>query len=419
MQERALKPIAPPDTRVRLPGSKSLTNRALVCAALAEGTSRLLHWLDSEDTRAMLAGLSRLGVEVSEEQGQLHIRGVGGRFAIPLHPVDCQASGTTMRFLTACSTLVPGRVVLDGTPRMRERPIQDLADALSAMGASVRTVAGCPPVTVQGGSLRGGRVALDASRSSQFLSALLMVAPFARETVEIQACQITSRPYVDMTLETMASFGVAVDTNGADLFQIASGQRYRARSCTIEPDASSATYFFAAAAVTGGRIRIEDLTPASSQPDVRFVEVLERMGCTVERESGWISVRGGRYLHGIEIDMNPMPDAALTLAVVACFAKGPTEIRGIGNLRLKETNRLEALSRELSKLGAEVRATENALEIRPPSEPHPARIETYDDHRMAMSFAVAGLRVPGIVIENPDCVAKTFPDFWERLERLG
>jgi 3-phosphoshikimate 1-carboxyvinyltransferase len=367
----------------------------------------------------MLEGLGRLGVEITEQRGALLVKGVGGRFAIPLHPIDCRASGTTMRFLTACGTLVPGRVVLDGGPRMRERPIQELADALEAMGSTVRTVAGCPPVTIQGGRLKGGRIAIDASRSSQFLSAVLMVAPFARETVEITAGRITSRPYVEMTLEAMRSFGVAVDVEGENRFEIRTGQRYRARNYTVEPDASGATYFFATAAITGGRIRVEGLTPASTQPDVRFVEVLERMGCSVERGATWISVRGARYLHGVDIDLNAMPDAAPTLAVVACFAQGPTRIRNIANLRLKETDRMKAIKTELEKLGATVTVTEDEIQIEPPAQVSSARIATYDDHRMAMSFAVAGLQVPGIVIENPDCVTKTFPQFWTRLEELG
>ena len=419
MQKRALSPISPPDLTLQLPGSKSLTNRALVCAALADGVSRLSGWSDGEDTQAMLEGLGRLGVEIEESRGDLLVHGVGGHFAIPLHPIDCRASGTTMRFLTACSGLVPGRVVLDGTSRMRERPIQELADALEALGVTVRTVAGCPPVTVQGGSLSGGRISIDASRSSQFLSALLMVSPFAREPVELSAGIITSRPYVEMTIETMIAFGAAVDVESQSHFKVGTGQRYRARKYAVEPDATGATYFFAAAAITGGRIRVDGLTPASTQGDVRFVEVLERMGCSVERTPHWISVRGSRYLHGIDIDLNAMPDAALTLAVVACFAQGPTIIRNVANLRFKETDRIIALKTELEKLGATVTLSDTDIKIDPPAKVEPARITTYDDHRMAMSFAVAGLRVPGIVIENPDCVAKTFPSFWERLESLG
>ncbi len=419
MQKRALSPISPPDLTVELPGSKSLTNRALVCAALAEGTSRLSGWSEGEDASAMLEGLGRLGVEMEEEKGDLVVHGVGGHFAIPLHPIDCRASGTTMRFLTACGALVPGRVVLDGTPRMRERPMGEIADALEAMGVSVRTVAGCPPVTIQGGQLSGGEVTIDASRSSQFLSALLMICPYAAEPVEISAGPITSRPYVDMTIETMISFGAAVDQDGDQGFRVSNTQPYRPRRYVVEPDASGASYFFAAAAVTGGRIRVEGLTQASPQGDVRFVEVLQRMGCSVERAPHATAVKGSRYLHGIDVDMNAMPDAALTLAVVACFAHGPTTIRNVPNLRLKETDRMQALKTELEKLGARVSLTETDIQIEPPTKVEPARIATYDDHRMAMSFAVAGLRVPGIVIENPDCVGKTFPGFWDRLETLG
>jgi 3-phosphoshikimate 1-carboxyvinyltransferase len=418
MEERALAPIPAPDHTVSVPGSRSVTNRALVCAALADGTSRLRGWLDSDDTRAMIGGLGRLGVEIEEHERDLLVRGLGGRFAIPLHPIDCGASGTTMRFLVACAALVPGRVVLDGTARMRERPIQDLADALGSLGATVRTVAGCPPVTVHGGTLTGGDVAVDASRSSQFLSALLMVAPLAAEPIRITATEIVSRPYIEMTLDTMTSFGISVDIESAQRFHIRP-QRYRARSYSVEPDASSAVYFFAAAAVTGGRVRVEGLTPASCQADVRFVEVLERMGCRAERGSGWISVRGPRYLHGVDVDMNAMPDAAMALAVTACFARGNTVIRNVGHWRLKESDRMASMRTELQKLGARVTVTETDMHIEPPERVSGARIKTYEDHRIAMSFAVAGLQAPGVVIEDPECVAKTFPDFFERLEGLG
>jgi 3-phosphoshikimate 1-carboxyvinyltransferase len=323
-----------------------------------------------------------------------------------------------MRFLTACAALAPGRVVLDGTPRMRERPIQELADAVTMLGVPVRTVAGCPPVTVQGGSLAGGRVGIDASRSSQFLSALLMIAPFAEELVEITTGPIASRPFVDMTLDVMGAFGVSAEIRGSNCFTVPLDQRYRARTYQVEPDAMSASYFFAAAAITGGRVRIDGLTAASSQGDVRFVEVLERMGCSVERGARYTSLRGPRYLHGVDVDLNSMPDMTLTLAVAACFAQGKTRIRNIGHIRMKETDRMAALEHELAKLGATVRVEDGEMEIEPPSQVRPARIATYDDHRMAMSFAVAGLRAPGIVIEDPECVSKTFPDFFERLAEL-
>jgi 3-phosphoshikimate 1-carboxyvinyltransferase len=418
MGELAVARISAPDATVRVPGSKSLTNRAFVCAALADGPSRLVGGLLSDDTEAMIDGLARLGVRVEKTGPDLTVHGTGGHFAIPLHPIDCRASGTTMRFLTACAALVEGRVVLDGVPRMRERPIQDLADALGALGVSVRTVAGCPPVTVQGGRISGGRVAIDASKSSQFLSALLMVAPLAEHEVEITAAQITSRPYVDLTLEIMSSFGISAETRG-EVFRIPGGQRYRPRTYHVEPDASAATYFFAAAAVTGGRVRVEGLSAASLQADVRFVEVLERMGCSVERGPRWIAVRGPRYLHGIDVDLNALPDSALTLAVVALFARGRTSIRNVPNLRFKETDRMAALKTELEKLGARVQATETDLVIEPPAQVTPARIATYQDHRMAMSFAVAGLAVDGIVIEDPECVGKTFPGFFDELKKLS
>lgn len=419
MAEIAVAPVPGVDASVVVPGSRSLTNRALVCAALADGESRLSGWLDCDDTQAMRNGLARLGVEIEERGGDLHVHGMGGRFAIPLHPIDCGASGTTMRFLTACACLVPGRVVLDGVPRMRERPIQDLADGLQALGARVRTVAGCPPVTVQGGGLRGGAIAVDGGRSSQYVSALLMAAPLAEQPVEITLNALVSRPYVDMTIDVMSSFGVSVESEGSSRLRVDNQRPYTPRRYSIEPDASSAAYFFAAAAITGGRVQVDGLTPASCQADVRFVEVLERMGCRVERGSSWIAVRGPRYLHGIDVDMNAMPDAALVLAVIACFAQGETRIRNVANLRLKETDRMHALETELRKLGAQVETSEADLRIVPPKQVAGARIATYDDHRIAMSFAVAGLAAPGVVIEDPDCVSKTLPEFFSLLGSLA
>ncbi len=419
MSELALQSIPAPDATLSVPGSKSFTNRALVCASLAGGESKLVGWLDSEDTRVMIDSLGRLGVEVEEQGNTLLVRGVGGKFAIPLHPLDCGASGTTMRFLTALASLVPGRVVLDGSARMRERPIQPLADAICELGGSVRTVAASPPVTVQGGSLPGGEVTIDSSQSSQFLSALLMVAPMSENGVKVTSKAITSRPYVEMTIDTMNAFGIATETPSEETFWVGANQHYRPRSYKIEPDATAATYFFAAAAMTGGRVKVEGLTVASTQSDVRFVEVLERMGCAVDRAVDSIAVRGPRYLHGIDVDLNALPDSALTLAVVACVARGRTRIRNIWNLRVKETDRMAALERELEKLGAHVETTKTDLIIDPPERIKPARITTYGDHRMAMSFAIAGLAVDGIVIEDPDCVAKTFPDFFERLSLLS
>lgn len=419
MSELALQTIAAPDATVSVPGSKSFTNRALICAALAPGDSVLVGRLDSDDTRVMIEALGRLGVETEERGPDLLVRGVGGKFAIPLHPLDCGASGTTMRFLTALATLVPGRVVLDGSVRMRERPIRPLADALGQIGANVRTVAGCPPVTVQGGTLPGGEVSVDSRQSSQFLSALLMVAPMTENGVKATSKAITSRPYVDMTLDTMSAFGISIETPSDDTFWIAAGQSYRPRTYRIEPDATAATYFFAAAAVTGGRVKVEGITAASTQADVRFVEVLERMGCRVDRAVDSISVRGPRYLHGVDVDLNALPDSALTLAVVACLAQGPTAIRNVWNLRLKETDRMAALKCELEKLGASVQTTDTDLLIEPPDDVRPARIATYGDHRIAMSFAVAGLSAEGIVLEDPECVSKTFPDYFERLKLLS
>ena len=421
MREIEVRPIPAPDARVFPPGSKSFTNRALACAALADGASRLHGWLDSDDTRAMIGGLRGLGVGIEEggEGGALVVRGAGGRFAVPPGPIDCRASGTTLRFLTALSAAAPGQVALDGSARLRERPIRELANALEALGVPVRTASGCPPVEVRGGRLGGGEVEVDASRSSQFLSALLLVAPLAAGDVRVRSGAIVSRPYVDMTLDAMRAFGIEVEERGANGFEVRRGQRYRPCGYRIEPDATAATYFMAAAAVTGGRVRVEGLSPDSRQSDVRFLDVLARMGCAVERGPDWMAVTGPRRLRGVDADLNALPDSAQTLAVVALFADGPSAIRNVANLRLKETDRMAALETELEKLGAKVVLSGADILIDPPAKPRAARIATYDDHRMAMSFAVAGLATDGIAIRDPDCVSKTFPDFFERLAELG
>jgi len=414
-----IRPRGPLDARVRVPGSKSITNRAVLAAALARGESRLEGALRSDDTDAMRVALGALGVAIEAHGTSWTVRGTGGKLAAPKGKLDARASGTTARFLTAAAALADGPVEIDGTPRMRERPIDDLARALRALGAEVEVLGrgGCPPLRVAGGGLRGGRAPIDARRSSQFVTAVLLAAPCAREDVVLEPVDgvVVSRPYVDLTLAVMRSFGADAGWVGPAL-RVAGGTGYRARVYAVEPDASAAAYPFAAAAIAGGRVRVEGLPRDSLQADLGLLDVLERMGCAVERGPDAIEVRGGRLV-GVDVDMNAMPDAALALAVVALFAEGPTHIRNVANLRIKETDRLAALERELGRLGARARASADGLTI----EPGPLRgaeIETYDDHRMAMAFALAGLRVPGVVIREPGCVAKTWPDYFEALERL-
>jgi 3-phosphoshikimate 1-carboxyvinyltransferase len=371
----------------------------------------------------MREGLAALGVPIRVKGDVWSVSGCGGRLpAKGRVNVDVRASGTTARFLTAAATLAPAgvEVVLDGTARMRERPIGDLAAALGALGAEVETLGpgGCPPLRVRGGGLAGGPVAIDARRSSQFVSGVLLVSPCAAREVEISLLEgrLVSRPFVDLTLQVMEAFGADAGWTPAGTLRVARGG-YTGRPYAIEPDAQGAAYAFAAAAITGGRVVVEGLGAGSRQPDLRLLAVLERMGCRVRREASHIELAakpGG--LAGVECDGDPMPDAVLALAVVALFAKGPTTIRNVGNLRIKESDRLAALESEIRRLGGHAEAGPDWLAIEP-RPLHGADIETYADHRMAMSFALAGLVVPGVAIRDPGCVAKTWPGFFEALEK--
>jgi 3-phosphoshikimate 1-carboxyvinyltransferase len=410
------------DARVRVPGSKSITNRALVIAALASGESLLRGGLESDDTRVMTDALRALGCTLETDGGAWRVRGSGGRLRAPAQPLDTGNSGTTARFLTAAATLADGPVVIDGNARMRERPIEDLVGALTGLGAACEILGrnGCPPVRVAGGGLPGGTSAIDASRSSQYVSAVLLAAPYAERDValELAGGVLVSRPYVELTLQMMGAFGAHADWEGGAGLRVAAGNPYRGRDYPIEPDASSAAYPFCAAAIAGGRVRVEGIPSRSLQADFRLLELLEQMGCAVRRDADAVEVAGpASPLRGIDVDMNDLPDAVLALAVVALFAEGITRIRNVANLRIKETDRLAALETELRKLGAGARADADSLTI----EPGPlraAQIATYDDHRMAMAFALAGLRVPGVSILDPGCVSKTWPDYFAMLEQL-
>ncbi len=411
---------------VRPPGSKSLTNRYLTCAALADGRTVLQGASQADDVSHMVAGLVELGVTVESlaNPARLVVSGCGGHLPTGAADISVGAAGTAMRFLTALTTLGYGHYRLDGDPRMRERPIGPLVGALQKLGAGIGYAGadGYPPLTVHGRGLGGGEVRFDRPPSSQFLSALLMVAPYATRDVYIAVDGgVPSRPYVDMTITVMRSLGVEVLSADGRRFVVAAGQRYGGGEYEIEPDASAATYFWAAAAVTGGCVRVVGLGRGSLQGDVGFADVLERMGCTVAAGDDWLEVRGPREgeLRGVEVDLNSMPDTVQTLAVTALAAAGPTTIRNVGNLRIKETDRLAALARELTRLGAAVEERADGLAIHPPARVTPAAIETYGDHRMAMSFAVAGLLAPGTVIRAANCVTKSCPGFFEVFGRLG
>lgn len=413
-----------PDVVIQgLPGSKSITNRALMIAALAEGESVLEEALFSEDTHWFVDGLRRLGFEVAADEAarQFRVQGLGGRIPAQQADLFVGLSGTTARFMTAFVTLGSGRYTIDGVPRMRERPMKSLLDALNTLGADVASQAGngCLPLIVQAAGMSGGNVVMDASKSSQLLSAVLLAAPYANDDVQIQVTKLVSAPYIGITTAMIQQFGVEVETSADMLaYTIRGRQRYRGRSYRIEPDASNASYFLAAAAITGGRVRVPDLGNRSLQGDARFAEVLGRMGCDVTIAGDYIEVIGPEMgLHGIEIDLNEMNDMTQTLAAIAPFADSPTTIRNVEFIRYQETDRIRAVANELRKLGQDVIEYPDGLTI----TPHllrPAQIETYNDHRMAMAFAVAGLRQPGIRIANPGCTAKTFPDYFEKLEQL-
>ena len=418
----------PPQATIQVPGSKSITNRALVLAALSEPFvgSKLKGVLRSEDTEIMTDALRSLGFEVNANWDEAEIavrRSSAGLSPIRFPEVDLFVgnSGTSMRFLTALVSLGRGKYRLDGVARMRERPIEDLLSALRQLGATAYSERGngFPPVIVEARGLRGRTVTLSGAISSQFLSALLMVAPLARSQVSIEVIGgLVSAPYVEMTLRLMKEFGVEVDCDESvsPVFKIPICEHYQARTFRVEPDASAASYFFAAAAITGGRVSVTQLTRNSLQGDVRFTSLVERMGCSLIEGRDTLTIQGAP-LHGIDIDMNDISDTVMTLAAVACFAEGPTTIRNVAHIRHKETDRLAALCTELRKVGAEVEEFPDGLKITP-RPLHGAVIETYNDHRMAMSMALIGLKVPGIVIKNPGCVAKTYPGFWQDLEKL-
>ncbi len=415
----------PINATVVVPGSKSITNRALPIAALADGTSVLSGALDSDDTRYMAEAVRALGLPVEHDGSARTFTVTGGSGTFPATEADLFLgnSGTSMRFLAAAVALGQGRFRLDGIPRMRQRPIDPLLDALADLGVRARAENGdgCPPIVVDADGLRGGPITMPGDKSSQYFSALLMAAPYAREDVVITVeGDLVSKPYMTITAAVMRAFGVETEIDDVDwrTFRVPSGQRYVARDYAIEPDASNASYFFAAAAVTGGTVRVPGLGNASTQGDLGFVRVLEAMGATVTIAADYTEVTGPPVgqLRGVDLDLNAISDTAQTLAAIAPFADGPVTFRGVEHMRLKETDRVSALATELRKLGQDVDERPDGLRILP-APVRPATIDTYDDHRMAMSFAVTGLAAPGVTINDPGCVRKTFPDFFERLNQ--
>lgn len=413
-------PISNIDARVCVPGSKSLTHRAFIVAALANGKSHLENILYAEDTMHTVSALKQMGVEIEINGKTATIIGRAGKFSAPKKEIYLGNSGTSMRLLTAICALGQGRFVLTGDSRMKQRPIGDLLDALALLGVSAYSIDknGCPPVAIEAMGIMGGNTRIETSISSQFLSGLLLAAPYAKNDVTIEVIgHLPSKPYVDLTLKIVEDFGVKVHYEDYKYFFIPSGQLYKARDYTIEGDLSSASYFFAAAAILGGKVTVSPINIDSKQPDIGFLGILKEMGCKIMAKRGEVTVIGGD-LRGICVDMNAMPDLVPTLAVVASFAKGETIIKNVAHLRAKECDRLSAIAKELAKMDIKIDEREDSLIIKGGS-PKGVIIETYNDHRIAMGFAIAGLKVPGIKIINPACVNKSFPEFWDILGGLN
>jgi 3-phosphoshikimate 1-carboxyvinyltransferase len=402
------------DSAVSVPGSKSYTHRMLIAAALSDGTCLIKNSLKSEDTIFTADALRQVGILIDEKNNSLSVHGTKGRLKVCEEPIFLGNSGTSMRLLTGIVSIGQGVYTLTGSDRMCERPIQDLLDGLNQIGvlASSENNNGCPPIKVPGGNITGDSVSINCEKSSQYLSSLLLLAPCTENGLEITVTGgLVSKPYVDLTIDIMSQFGIDVRRDGYQKFYVKGKQIYKAGSYVVESDCSQAGYFWGAAAITGADIKVKGITKNTRQGDLRFSEVLEKMGCTVIHDLDGIRVKGGS-LSAVEADMADMPDMVPTLAVVAAFAKGKTVIKNVAHLKDKESDRLGSVAAELLKMGIDAKADDNGL-IVTGGKPHGAQIETYNDHRMAMSFSLAGLKVPGIVIKDERCVDKSFPNFWE------
>ncbi len=403
---------------VTVPGSKSYTHRILIASALSNGLCSVENALKSEDTLLTSDALGKFGVDIVSND-KIMVHGTKGILKPCDTPIYLANSGTSMRLLAAVAALGNGRYTLTGSERMSQRPIQDLLDGLQQMGVSATSLnhTGCPPIEVIGGNIKGGRIELRCGISSQYLSGLLLISPYTQNGLEIIVTEgPVSKPYIDLTVDVMIRLGVTVERDGYNRFYIPGKQVYKAGTYRVESDASNASYFWAAAAVTQGTVKVRDITKSSRQGDVRLTELFEAMGCKIVQEKDGLTVSGGK-LRAIEADMADMPDVVPTLAVVAAFAHGTTVIKNVAHLKAKESDRLAAVATELSKMGIEAVTTDSGLIIKG-GKPHGAEIDTYNDHRIAMCFAVAGLAVPGIVIRDETCVEKSFPNFWEVFDEV-
>ena len=425
MQQITLNPIASVAGTVNLPGSKSVSNRALLLAAMASGTTRLTNLLDSDDIRHMLSALAQLGVqyELSSCKTICTVVGLGQAFSVPDKlSLFLGNAGTAMRPLCAALCLAQGEFELTGEPRMEERPIGSLVDSLRQAGADIRYLKNelYPPLLIKGTGLKGGHIEIDGSVSSQFLTAFLMAAPMAEQETSIAIIgELVSKPYIDITLHIMAQFGVIVSHDNYQHFTIKGQQTYQSPGdFLVEGDASSASYFLAAAAIKGGKVRVTGIGKNSIQGDIRFADVITAMGGRITWADSYIEAESGE-LQAVDLDMNHIPDAAMTIAITALFARGTTTIRNVYNWRVKETDRLAAMATELRKVGAIVEEGEDYLTITPPAQLRHAEIDTYNDHRMAMCFSLVALSDTTVTINNPGCTSKTFPEYFQQFAQLA
>ena len=420
---KEINPRSDLNATVRIPGSKSITHRAVIVASLADGRSVLKDFLECEDTLYTINAMRKIGVKISVVGNNLKVQGTGGELdaGSTRKKLYLGNSGTSLRLLLSVVALCRGEFLMTGTERMLSRPVGPLVSALNRLGVDASCVEGneCPPVLIKANGIRGGRVSLKGEQSSQFVSSLLLSGPYADTDIEIGITgELVSRPYVDITCHVMEQFGVHVEQNGYSSFKVLSAKRYKGEDVTIQGDASSASYFWAAAAVTGGTITTENVHPyATRQGDIKFLEILERMGCFVEKKSDRVVVHG-RILSGIEADMSDLPDMVPTLAAVALFARGKTIIRNVAHLRHKESDRLHAVTLEWNRLGGEVKELSDGLIIQGGCPLTGAIVEPHNDHRLAMSLAIVGLRVPKIRIRDERCVNKSFPPFWDLWDKL-
>lgn len=411
-------PSGPATGQLAAPTSKSVTNRLLIVAALASGVSMLRDPLVSDDSQSMLDAIAAFGAGVEVEAGVWRVTGTAGEVRTPTGPVDAGLSGTTMRFVTGLAALTRGPATVTGAPPLLRRPVGPLTAALAGLGADVRDHDGYPPVAA-GGGLDGGSVTVDATASSQFASAVLLVAPYARRDVTVDVRGAIAGGYVDLTAAVIRDWGGRVDRQDGTRWRVTAGHRYTARDCRVEYDASAAAHLLALAAATGGAVTVTNAAPDTFQPDAGLIDVLAAMGCTIERHRAAVTATGPAELAPVDVDVSAMPDQVTTVAALAALADGRSTITGAAVTRGHETDRLAALAGELAKLGVAVEERPDGLVVHGGTARGPARLDTHDDHRLAMAFAAVAARVPGIVITEPGCVTKTYPGFWVDLDKLG